>query len=188
MTLFNNCSEKGTCRRTPGDDSDALFARAKAHDWDWNEPLDEALNGALYQVLPDVDIAIYNNGLWDVLSRELAEKVMPLLSKWVGTGRCTDAAIKLRQLLPTVRIGSRTAFGKSKLALYEEGGLSSRLRVFDFAHLTKQFKLLPFSHPRRPPTDENDKISNARERSRTLESETMHIGTLFTLCQIGTKS
>jgi hypothetical protein len=152
---FTDCSEKGTCRSTNAD-SDALFARAMKHDWDWNEPLHVALNGTLRHVLPDVDIAIYNRGHFGVLTQELAEKVMPLLHAWTGTGRCfyktTTAAPNSHRLF------------ESESTYIKDATFQAGCGLLDFGHLTDEFKLLPFSHP--PPLkEENDTIWNYRERT-----------------------
>jgi hypothetical protein len=153
---FTDCSKKGTCRSST-EDSDRLFARAKAHDWDWNEPLYQALNGTLPILLPDVDIAIYNRGHWGALTAERAETIMPLLHEWAGNdGRCfyrtTTASPKSNSLLREPETG-----------YIKESTLKAGCGYLDFAHLTREFEFLPFAHPP-PPMEENGKIWNYRER------------------------
>jgi hypothetical protein len=151
---FTDCSKNGTCRSAT-EDNDALFTRAKAHDWDWNAPLHEALNSSLPHVLPDVDIAIYNRGHWGALDQELAEKVMPLLHQWAGKGRCFYRTTTAGPITHRLREPETTYI---KMAAFNAG-----CGFLDFAHLTEEFRSLPFGHPA-PPREENERISNFRER------------------------
>ena len=150
---FTTCAYNGTCQVTK-DDSEKLLNRSKAHDWDWNETLDDALNGTLQSVLPPVDIVIYNRGLWGVLNKDMATKIMPLLHELVGDGRCmyrTTTAAPIYDSLWEREMQSM------KDATYNAG-----CSMIDFGHITKEFWWLGYSHPQ-PPVQENGNISNYRE-------------------------
>jgi hypothetical protein len=113
------------------------------------------LNGTLRHVLPDVDIAIYNRGHFGVLAQEVAEKVMPLLHAWTGSGRCfyktTTASPQSHDIL-----AAESTYIKD--ATFQAG-----CGLLDFAHLTEEFRLFKFSHPA-PMKEESDTIWNLRER------------------------
>ena len=154
---FTDCVEKGTCRTTK-EDNDRLLARAKARDWDFNEPFYDALiNGTLKKILPTVDVAIYNRGIWAVIPEHVAQKLMQPFRDWVGTdGRCFYK--------------STTAGPGGNKAREPETGYIRQLAFtvgcgfLDFGHLTKEFELLPFSLPL-PPKSKNGTVSEFRERS-----------------------
>jgi hypothetical protein len=97
---FTNCSYEGNCRRTRAD-SERIRKRTLAGDFDWRQPLSEAIgrNGSLRAALPSVDYALYNRGIWGKLSEDRAKRVFPVLHDWVtsnsnkkktggGAGRC----------------------------------------------------------------------------------------------------
>jgi hypothetical protein len=153
---FTDCAEKGTCRTTK-EDSDRLFARAMALDWDFNEPFYDALNGTLQKILPAVDVAIYNRGHWAVLPEHVAQKVMPLFREWAGNdGRCF---YKSTTASPTSHLARGPETGYIKQLAFNVG-----CGFLDFAHLTQEFELLSYSHPL-PPIAKNGTISDFRERS-----------------------
>jgi hypothetical protein len=154
---FTDCSEKGTCRRSATLDNDGLWARAQAHDWDWKDPLHEALlKGTLKSVLPDVDIVIYNRGLWGVLTKDRAEKIMPLLYDWTGeNGRCFFRT--------TTASPDSDVYREPERTYVKRATFSAGCSTLDFAHLTREFESLPFAHPR-PPKQQDGTIWNYRER------------------------
>jgi hypothetical protein len=77
---FTKFAYRGTCII-----SDALaderVQRALKYDFDFTQPLGDALNdgGAIRQQLPPVDIVIYNRGYRGTLSKPLADQLMPVL-------------------------------------------------------------------------------------------------------------
>jgi hypothetical protein len=150
---FTNCAYTGTCRTTKKD-SEALFERFLAGDVDWEDPLYRALNGSLRQVLPPVDIVIYNRFMWGVLDKDLANTIMPLLHDFVGEGRCM------------YRTATTTPFYSQELLeeinIMKEPTLNAGCGLMDFAHLTKEFGMLWYTHPP-PRKQENGTISNSRE-------------------------
>ena len=160
---FTNCAEKGTCRTTQ-EGSDSLFNRSKQQDWDWNEPLHQALNGTLQQVLHGVDIAIYNRGHWGILKKELIDKIMFLVRNWVGDkGRC---------FYKTTTAGRLEIVRLPELSYIKEATFAAGCGFLDFGHLTQEFDSLTFSHPA-PPKEEGGKVWNFQER-RSIYWDSVH--------------
>ena len=96
---FTDCAFKGTCRMTE-EDNEHLIGRQRAEDFDWSAPLYQALNessptSSLQHVFPNVDIVMYNRGLWGMLNKDQADIIMPLLHHFAGGQRDRP------QLLPT---------------------------------------------------------------------------------------
>ena len=149
---FTDCAEKGTCRTTQ-EDSDFLFNRSKQQDWDWNEPLYQALNGTLQQVLHGVDIVIYNRGLWGVLNQDLIETIMPLIRNWVGDkGRC----------FYKTTTGDLNTVRPPELSYIKNATFTAGCGFLDFGHLAQEFNSLMYRHPA-PPKEESGKIWNFQE-------------------------
>ena len=151
---FTTCAYNGTCQVTKND-SEKLLNRSKAHDWDWNETLDKALNDTLQKILPLVDIAIYNRGLWGVLSKDMAKKVMPLLHGLVGDGRC------LYRTTTAAPIYDHSLWDREMNSM-KDATYTAGCSLIDFGHITRDFWWLGYSHPQ-PPVQENGNISNYRE-------------------------
>jgi hypothetical protein len=152
---FTNCAYSGTCR-TSKQDSDALYGRLMAGNVDWEEPLDKALNGSLRQLLPPVDIVIYNRFLWGTLSKERAETIMPLLHDFVNDrqGRC---------LYRTTTASTSPHDPGGEMKVMKDPTFRAGCSMLDFFHLTKDFGTHLSSHPP-PPKQQHGKISNSRER------------------------
>ena len=150
---FTDCAYTGTCR-TSRNDSEALFKRFLAGDVDWEDPLYKALNGSLRQVLPPVDIAIYNRFMWGVLDKDLADTIMPLLHDFVGEGRCLYRTATATPVYPTDQL--------QEIKTMKEPTFNAGCGLMDFTHLTKEFGMLWYAHPA-PRKQENGTISNARE-------------------------
>jgi hypothetical protein len=152
---FTDCAFEGKCRTTK-DDSEMLFQRAVDGDFDWNEPLYEALNGTLRSILPPVDIAIYNRGLWGILGKERAQVTMPVLREFVGEGRCFYRTITAAPCYYDRNLPNR------EMMTMKEATFKAGCGMLDFAHLTKEFNLLGY-HRDGPPKQDHGTIWNYRE-------------------------
>jgi hypothetical protein len=133
-----------------------LFQRAVDGDFDWNEPLYEALNGTLRSILPPVDIAIYNRGLWGILGKERAQVTMPVLREFVGEGRCFYRTITAAPCYYDRNLPNR------EMMTMKEATFKAGCGMLDFAHLTKEFNLLGY-HRDGPPKQDHGTIWNYRE-------------------------
>jgi hypothetical protein len=137
---FIGCAFTGTCRR-PQNTTEHFVRRAENNEFDFIEPLPQALNvsGVLRTQLPPVNITIYNRGHWGVLSKDMAETILPLLYDFAGgeLGRCFYR--------------TTTASPKSDLYTQAENGyiqdaaFHSDCSLLDFAHVTKAFSSLKSS-------------------------------------------
>lgn len=155
---FTDCAYKGTCRMEKKHLE--LLERASKNDLDWSESLEDALksNGILRRMFPDVDVSIFNRGLWGVLSKSRASIVMPRLYNWTGEkGRCF--------------FKSTTGSGSSTTSLLEQERGAVRTETFlsgcsylDIGHVTADFASVSHSHPQ-PPKQKGGKISNFEERN-----------------------
>ena len=153
---FTTCAYLGTCRTTK-QDSDALLGRLLEGHVDWEEPLDKALNGSLRQILPPVDIVIYNRFLWGPMPEERAETIMPLLHDFVNDrhqGRC---------FYRTTTASTNPYDPDVEMKVMKDPTFRSGCSMLDFFHLTKDFGTHMSSHPP-PPKQEHDNISISRER------------------------
>jgi hypothetical protein len=152
---FSNCSYEGTCRMS-SNESERLLARNIAEEFDFREPLHQALrNGTLRRILPSADIVLYNRGLWNLLTPEGAVAIMQLVKAWAGEGRCfyktTTGCVK-----------TFYGFREHEINTMREPTFNAGCGFFDVAHLTKEFSWLMYRHPF-PPKEENGTISNSRE-------------------------
>ena len=154
---FTRCAFEGTCRTT-NNESERLLSRNIAIDYDFREPLHQALrNGTLRRILPPADIVLYNRGLWNLLPSKQAFDIMQLLKEWSGEGRC---------FYKTTTGCSKTFLGgfrERELSAMTQPTFQAGCGFFDVAHLTREFSMLMYSHPV-PPHEENGTISNSRER------------------------
>jgi hypothetical protein len=158
---FTNCAFEGTCRMT-SNESERLLGRNIAEDFDFSEPLHQALrNGTLRSILPAVDIVMYNRGLWSLLTPERAVTIMQLLKEWSGEGRC------FYRTTTGCSRSSSAWFRDHELAAMKEPTFNVGCGFFDVAHLTREFSLLLYRHPM-PPNEEHGTISNIRERGNVF--------------------
>jgi hypothetical protein len=163
---WTNCALNGTCRLSR-EQVQAYDVRASNKTYDWAQDFVEALspdNGTLRQMLPPVDIAIYNRGLWGKLEAERAERLFPRLYEWAGNGngRCFYRS--------TTRKAERTETIPDPLHAHEIGALrniaySSGCSFLDFGHITRDFGALRFTFPL-PPLQEGGKLSLSDEREQ----------------------
>ena len=131
---FTDCSQEGRCRQ-----DETLMAtrvqRASRADYDWSHPLEDAMrwpNGTFYTAHDHrVDVAIYNRGLWGLLTEPRARLLLPLFENLVqdrcffksttGSPRRSPPAIQHEQ-------------GPIRRATQESG-----CSFLDFGHLTSDF-------------------------------------------------
>jgi len=132
---FTECAFSGTCRRDKNT-SAYFIERAKNMDYDWRQDLVEALGqgGILRELLPIVNITIYNRGLWGTLKKDRANQIMPRLHEWVKAdsgGQCF-----FRSTTGCTR-SSKTAEAE-KMNVREET-YKAGCSYLDFAHVTADF-------------------------------------------------
>jgi len=143
---FTGCAYTGTCTY-PDELADRREAMALNASLDFSQPLTLALNesnGILRSLLPPVDVAIYNRGLWGPLQPEIAATVLPQLYTFSGgdRGKCyyRTTTGKLKDTLPRERNELRSS------VIFKAG-----CGYMDFAHLLQDFGALTFFHPPPPP-------------------------------------
>lgn len=85
MFQWKNCAPKGECDYS-NEEASGREARALNLTFDYSQDLTQALNtangGFLPNVLPPVDIEVYNRGIWGKLEKSRVEKILPLLYEW----------------------------------------------------------------------------------------------------------
>jgi hypothetical protein len=133
---FTGCALTGSCRYN---ETVANEKRVNSYNGTYNfyQPLGDALerNGSLWQVIPPVDVSIYNRGLWGALTTEQATRYMPLFRDLTSqkqngqcffkstTGSARTSAMSFQHEQTTLRHITRNA------------GCS----FLDMAHITKDF-------------------------------------------------
>ena len=160
---FTDCAYKGTCRMSE-EDNEHLIGRQRAEDFDWSAPLYQALNessptSSLQHVFPNVDIVMYNRGLWGMLNKDQADIIMPLLHHFAGgeSGRCFFKTT-------TTSPHAERSFPHEEVKTIRDATIKAGCGIFDASHLTKEFYGLPQMHPP-PPKQENGKMWYYREWS-----------------------
>jgi hypothetical protein len=127
---FTGCALTGTCRQTAAD-SAYWIKRAESGDVDWSQDLPEflSLNGAFTSLLPPVDIAMYNRGIWGDMPAERSKQVLPLLYNYSGgtNGQCFYRTT----MVPLKR--------KAELEYVRSDTLASGCSFFDFAGISEHF-------------------------------------------------
>jgi hypothetical protein len=134
---FTDCSYNGTCRRSK-EVMDTFLRRAEQYDYDFDEPLQTALNttsGILRKQLPPVNITIYNRGLWGVLKKGPASKIMPLLFDFAGgeSGRC---------FFKSTTASSRESTMRAERGHVRNETLKAGCSFLDIGHVTEEFASL----------------------------------------------
>jgi hypothetical protein len=134
---FTDCSYHGTCR-LPKEALETFMRRAEQYDYDFEEPLPAALNmksGILRKQLPPVNITIYNRGLWGVLKKGPASKIMPLLFDFAGgeSGRC---------FFKTTTASTRKSTIYAERSHVRDETLKAGCSFLDIAHVTGIFASL----------------------------------------------
>jgi hypothetical protein len=137
---FTGCALTGTCR---SNETAANERKDKAYNGTYNfyQPLGDALekNGSLWQVIPPVDVSIYNRGLWGTLTTEQANRYMPLfraLTSQRQNGRCFFKSTT----------GSDRTSGRSfqhEQTTLRNITLQAGCSFLDLAQITKDFGRLP---------------------------------------------
>ena len=160
---FTGCAFSGTCNFS-NEMAEERFLRARNLDFDFSEPLDIAIapSGALRKVLPPVNISVYNRGLWGVLSKERAEKLMPLFHGFSqgSSGRCYFRST-------TGNFQSTLAAERSYV---REAALWGGCGYLDFAHLLDDFNQLLFKFPRAP----NQEYGNVQDERDFIYWDSLH--------------
>jgi len=147
---FNNCSYDGSCRHSK-EYNDELIARAYNKGWDWSAPLKKALNSTLRRDFGDVDITIYNRGLWNQIKGPTLAELMPLFYDWTGgtEGRCfyrsTTGSTRTRQK------GHMIA-DRERDRLFDET-IKAGCGYWDVAHVTREFIEYIADHPAQKKTN-----------------------------------
>jgi len=160
---FTGCAWEGSCRR-PENVTKHFVERAEAGDFDFFEPLPQALakDGALQRLLPPANITIYNRGLWGLLTKEKSDTLFPLLYDFAGgrEGRCfyrtTTASPRSEKTNPAEQ-------GFIRRSVFEAG-----CSFLDFAHVTQEFAKLHYQGKpglRKYQTVSGRQLSNVMERS-----------------------
>lgn len=136
--FFSGCAYNGTCRLDETKMA-SLFSSMRSDNYDYSQELADAINpdgGILRQIVPNVDVSIYNRGLWGRLDPDRAKKIFPLLSNWTGSGqgRCFYK--------------STTGSGHHESLALHQHEIQSDIRAeaasagcsfLDFGHITKDF-------------------------------------------------
>lgn len=136
---FTGCAMNGTCRYDKAV-NDEKVKRAFNMSYNFYQPLGDAIerNGSLRQVVPPVDVAIYNRGLWGTLTTKQAQRYMPLFRDMVDQtdGRCF--------------FKSTTGSGRSnKRSVAQEQGVvrnetaKAGCSFFDLGQITSDFGRMP---------------------------------------------
>ena len=154
---FTGCAHSGTCNYTD-EMADERLQRALNHSFDFEEPLEQALqpNGALYKQLPPTTIAIYNRGHWGQLPAARANVLMPLLHTFSqgSLGRCYFKSTTTPY--PFLREHERTAI--------RDAAWTSGCGFLDWGHITEDFLELPFQPNMIPPEQVYGPITGEREQ------------------------
>jgi hypothetical protein len=160
---FTNCALNGTCRLSR-EQIQVYGTRAANNSFDWQQDFVEALhpkNGTLRELLPKVDIAIYNRGLWGRLEAERATRLFPRLYDWAGNGngRCfykTTTGTAETTIIPP---DYAHEIGAIRNIAYTAG-----CSFLDVGHITRDFGSIKTSRPP-PPSQEGGNLSSYHERS-----------------------
>ena len=134
---FTGCAFDGTCNYTD-EHAEELIQQFKNGSFDFTQPFVDAIgpNGALRQVLPPVDYAFYNRGIWGALTDvEKTKNISTNMHDFVGgdKGRCffrTSTGVHFDATLERGHV--RTAF-------FDAG-----CGFIDHAHLVADFNAMPY--------------------------------------------
>jgi hypothetical protein len=142
---FTGCALTGTCRYN---ETLAKERKKQAYRGTYNfyQPLGDALerNGALWQVIPPVDVSIYNRGLWGALTTEQATRYMPLFREL--TSQRHDGGRTPGQCFFKSTTGSdRTSAAslKHEQTTLRNITLQAGCSFLDMAQITKDFGRMP---------------------------------------------
>jgi len=162
---FTNCAYNGSCQLTRQQQQDKLV-RGTANNFTWQQSFEDAIlleaghNGTFHNMLPPVDYAVYNRGLWGQFTEKEADIILPRMYDWTGkgTGRCLYKA--------TTADGKPQAFydqHQHERRAIQAITLKAGCSFLDFGHLTQDFAEMPFQFPF-PPTQEAGNLSSTQER------------------------
>lgn len=152
---YTGCAFSGTCNYT-NDLAKQRIERATRLDFDFSQPLETAIgpNGVLRQVLPPVNISLYNRGLWGVVDKEKANRIMPLLHDFSqgSKGRCYFRS----------STGRFEGIRQHELQVMMEATAKAGCGFIDVGHLLEDFNTLRYLHPG-PPGQEYGNIKIERD-------------------------
>lgn len=141
---FTDCSKFGNCRRDENI-TDAKEKSASTLAYDWIETLEDALttNGTFRTRIPGVDYAIYNRGLWGLLTQERAKRVMPLFRDLItATGKVEhESRCFFKSTTGSARTSRRSI--KRERGPIQQETKSAGCSYLDFAQLTSEFGKIP---------------------------------------------
>ena len=157
---WTGCAFDGTCKYTDAMAQDRI-QRAKNMSFDYMHPLVEALSpgsaadkdqSVLQQLLPPVNITLYNRGLWGTLSEARAKQILPRLHKFSQgkQGRCYFRSTT-----------SKPATQEVERSYVREAAFHAGCGFLDFGHLVEDFNHLPFQFPP-PPGQEYGSLMHER--------------------------
>ena len=146
---FTGCSFNESCRLTDAMQN-TMYDRLRNESYDYSQSFPEAIdadNGVLRHVVPPVNIAIYNRGLWGKLAPERAQRIFPALFNWTGgtSGRClfksttasgrdTDQHLLQHENQPSIR----------------NEAVNAGCSFLDYGHITSDFANLYWAFPLPP--------------------------------------
>jgi hypothetical protein len=172
---FTGCSLNGTCRITQKD-SEKMLQRSGNQEWDWSLPLKDALNSTLKEMLPDVDIVVYNRGMWNEMTTKMTQELMPLFYEWSGgdNGRCFYKS----------STQSPRSFDRHYMRPKQEWDrvfvqtMLAGCMYLDFAHLTEMFGELAYIKSKLL-NSENGKYNNWEEFDSTFWDEVHYMPWIY---------
>jgi len=140
---YTGCAFSGKCDYSL-ELAETRLKRAGNLSFDFSQPVEEAIlpDGVLRQVLPPVNISLYNRGLWGKIPKEKVEKLMPALYDWSQgeKGRCYFRS----------SAGRFESTRQHELDVVRRATQKSGCGFIDVAHLVEDFNSLLFNHPLPP--------------------------------------
>jgi len=157
---FTDCAPSGSCLH-----NNAVVQtkkqRASQLSYNWEQPLGDALerNGSLRELVPPVDVSIYNRGLWGQLTTAQTQRYMPLFRDLTAarSGRCFFKSTTGSERMSEKSLAHEQGFVKNETT---KAGCS----FLDVAQITNDFGKL---------TSKEDAPNYRPERS-TIFFDTVH--------------
>ena len=105
-------------------------------------------NGYLRALLPRVDYALYNRGLWGALPKDVSDKTMKALFDWTGgkQARTSGSRCFFRSTTACER-ARENKLGKHERLTIKKSAFAAGCEFFDVAHVTEEFGYLNWKWP-----------------------------------------
>ena len=146
---FIGCGFNESCRLSETL-QDTTLDRARHGSYDYNQSFPEAIDpehGALRHIIPPVNIAIYNRGLWGALDPGRAALIFPAMFNWTGgaAGRCF-----FKSTTASGRPSDRDLHQYETQPAIRTVAVNAGCSFLDYGHITSDFANLHYEFPEPP--------------------------------------